>query len=126
LDNFEVFIFSASLRQYVIATVHKLIPDFREDHILSREHCRIFKEQFVKDLTIFDCPVSDVVIVDNNPACFCLQPENGILVGSWTGCRADSVLILTVLPILMDCCDCQDVRSVIKTKQLFGSKPFPW
>jgi RNA polymerase II subunit A small phosphatase-like protein len=97
-----------------------LLPDFPVDHILSREHCRIVNGVVVKDLMIFDCDLKDIIIVDNCRSCFSLQPRNGIFVSGWMGGMRDSRLITVVMPLLVKCCGCNDVREVI------GTKPLRW
>ncbi|OHT03178.1 NLI interacting factor-like phosphatase family protein [Tritrichomonas foetus] len=116
LQNFVVFIFTASMAEYSIPIVKQLLPDFPLSNILSRQHCRFFQGSFVKDLSIFNCKLSDIIIVDNSSYSYCLQPQNGIPVKTWTGDSTDSELLALTLPLLLKCRDHEDVRHIISSK----------
>lgn len=113
--HFEIFIFTASMQEYSVPIVKALMPDFPSSNILSRQHCRFFQGTFVKDLSIFNCQLSDIVIVDNSSCSYCLQPQNGIPVKTWTGDTSDSELLAMTLPFLMKCCEYDDVRNYISS-----------
>ena len=113
---FEVFIFTASMAEYSVPIVQALMPDFPTSNILSRQHCRFFQGTFVKDLSIFDCQLTDIIIVDNSSCSYCLQPQNGIPVTTWTGDSTDSELLALILPFLLKCKECDDVRLCISAE----------
>lgn len=113
--HFEIFIFTASMQEYSIPIVKTLMPDFPSSNILSRQHCKFFQGTFVKDLSIFNCQLSDIVIVDNSSCSYCLQPHNGIPVKTWTGDTSDSELLAMTLPFLLKCREYDDVRNYISS-----------
>ena len=119
MKHFDVFIFTASMAEYSIPIVKELIPDFPESNILSRQYCRYFRGTFVKDLSIFNCRLNDIIIVDNSSCSYCLQPENGIPVKTWTGDKSDSELLRLTLPFLLECKNYDDVRRLITSKYIF-------
>ncbi|CAI8597344.1 unnamed protein product [Vicia faba] len=72
----------------------------------NREH--------VKDLTCISKDLSHIVIVDNNPFSFLLQPNNGIpCVPFSAGQPDDTQLIDVILPLLKHLSDQKDVRDVL-------------
>jgi Dullard-like phosphatase family protein len=114
LDEFEVFIFSASISEYSHAVVDTLLPGFPRNRVLSRGHCRFYNGTYVKDLAVFNSDLRNIIIVDNSKKSYCMQPENGVLVGTWTGDEKDRELLSKTLPLLRKCSRCDDVRSVIR------------
>jgi CTD small phosphatase-like protein 2 len=90
--HFEVVVFTTAEFGYASKVVAMLDPKQRYvDHLLTRTHCAqidgppLTAPRFIKDLTYLDRPLDRVIIVDNNPTCFVLQPANGIGIVSWTG-----------------------------------------
>ena len=112
ITKFDVFIFTASMPDYAIPVVKALMPYFPVSRILCRYHCRFINNMLVKDLTIFKRDLSQIIILDNSPACYSLQKDNGIEVSTWTGDELDTELIDDILPILDDCLDVDDVREI--------------
>lgn len=54
-------------------------------HRLYRQHTTSNGQSCIKDLSLLGRDLSKVIIVDNLPDNFQLQPENGISIQSWTG-----------------------------------------
>ena len=113
IKMFDVYIFTASMPEYAVPVVKTLMPYFPTSRILTRYHCRFINGMLVKDLTIFKRDLSQIIIIDNSPACFQLQKENGIEVSTWTGDQLDTELFDEIMPILDDCFEAEDVRDVI-------------
>ena len=59
---------------------------------LYRQHTIQIGSVYIKDLSKLGRDLSKVVIVDNMPANFQLQQENGIFIKSWVGEPKDTVL----------------------------------
>ena len=89
---YEVVIFTASLKQYAETIIYFLDPD-RNILRLYRDACVRKETYFVKDLTKLGRDLTKTLIVDNSPDCIELQPENGILVSSWTNDPTDMELL---------------------------------
>jgi CTD nuclear envelope phosphatase 1 len=60
--------------------------------------------------------LAKVLLVDNSPICFEMQPKNGILVESWIDDPSDTGL-LDLLPFLEALRFVNDVRSVLKFRR---------
>jgi Dullard-like phosphatase family protein len=111
--EFDVFVYTASVIEYAAPVVKSLLPCFPRERILTREHCSLVNGIIVKDLRLFGRDLSRIVLVDNSPQSFILQPGNGVGVSSWTGDRDDVALLADVLPFLRLCAVAPDVRTVV-------------
>lgn len=119
---FDVFFFTASVREYALAIAKYIAPNIPPERVLDRSMCTVTAGVFAKDLRVFSDDLGSVCIVDNSPTSYCLQPDNGIPVSTWTGSRSDNELLGRILPILQHCVQAEDVRSVI---QFFYPKVTP-
>jgi RNA polymerase II subunit A small phosphatase-like protein len=111
--EFDVFIYTASHISYALPVMQSILPCFPAERILWRGHCRLVKGFIVKDLSIFNRDLARVVLVDNSPQSFLLQPQNGIPISTWVGDYSDMALMDQLLPFLRYCGSVDDVRSVI-------------
>jgi Dullard-like phosphatase family protein len=116
-QEFDIFIFTASLAEYAIPVVQQLLPCFPSERILSRVHCRCLNGRIVKDLSIFKRDLSRMIIVDNTPQSFMLQPGNGIEISTWIGDLEDQTLLEQLLPFLRLCASTYDVRPLLAEAQ---------
>ncbi|KAK8524564.1 hypothetical protein V6N13_015584 [Hibiscus sabdariffa] len=75
----EVVVFTAGLKQYASQVLDKLDPEGRFiSHRLYRDSCKEVNGKFVKDLSEMGRNLGRVVIVDDNPNAYFLQPENAV------------------------------------------------
>ncbi|KAE8696488.1 putative Aquaporin NIP1.1 [Hibiscus syriacus] len=75
----EVVIFTAGLKQYASQVLDKLDPKGRFiSHRIYRDSCKEVNGKFVKDLSEMGRNLGRVVIVDDNPNAYSLQPENAV------------------------------------------------
>ncbi|GMI93510.1 hypothetical protein like AT5G45700 [Hibiscus trionum] len=75
----EVVVFTAALKQYASQVLDKLDPHGRFiSHRLYRDSCKEVNGKFVKDLSEMGRNLGRVVIVDDNPNAYSLQPENAV------------------------------------------------
>lgn len=81
--HYELVIFTASLSKYADPLVDILDPEKMCSYKLFREHCTFMNNAFVKDLTKLGRNMTDVIIVDNSPIAYMLQPENALPILSW-------------------------------------------
>ncbi|XP_047949359.1 CTD small phosphatase-like protein 1, partial [Salvia hispanica] len=74
-EKFEIVIFTAGVEEYASLVLDKL--DWRKaiSHRLYRNSCRAVDGRFVKDLGEIGRELSRVVIIDDNPNSYQLQPE---------------------------------------------------
>lgn len=114
---FDLAIYTASLREYADPVVNLLD---RGRKLFTR---RLFRnaciEQegglYLKDLSKVDPDLSRVFLLDNSVISFALNSDNGILIDSWIGERADNAL-LDLLPFLDALRFVEDVRSVLSLR----------
>lgn len=111
--HFEVVIFTAGINEYARAIMKLLDPnkDYYH-HILSREHCTVIDDAYVKDLSTLGRPLNKVIIVDNSPVAYVLQPRNAIPCTSWFNDTSD-VELLEILQLLLHCAACSDVYTIL-------------
>lgn len=81
--HWEVVVFTASLSKYADPLVDIIDPDRICAYKLFREHCTWMSNAYVKDLSRLGRPLTDVLIVDNSPMAYLLQPENAMPILSW-------------------------------------------
>lgn len=110
---FEIVIFTASLGLYADPLVTEIDPTHKISHRLFRESCTIRNNNYVKDLAHLGRELKNVIIVDNTPASYMLQPENGIPIASWFDNLLD-VELFQLTPVLELLSNVQDVRKCIK------------
>jgi TFIIF-interacting CTD phosphatase-like protein len=58
----------------------------------TRMHASPTLTAMVKDLSRLGRPLEKMVIVDNSPENYQLQPHNGIFISTWLGDRSDHAL----------------------------------
>lgn len=107
--HFICVLFTASAEQYAKLILGQMMKKLEPGNLKAffyRDSCSILKptqtllarsqgkrsELFIKDLSIFDKPLSDVILVDNSSSSFALQPYNGIPIISFQGDKADKEL----------------------------------
>lgn len=80
---YEVVIFTASLSQYANPLLDRLDPMNKCPYRLFRENCTVEGNSYIKDLSKLGRPLKDIIIIDNSPISYILQPENAIPISSW-------------------------------------------
>ncbi len=73
------------------------------------------ERDYIKDISQLGRPLDRLVLVDNNPWSFLLQPLNGIPVDAYMGCSDDTYLLTVLLPLLRGLAHLDDVRPVLET-----------
>ncbi|ORM42371.1 Carboxy-terminal domain RNA polymerase II polypeptide A small phosphatase 1 [Babesia sp. Xinjiang] len=96
---FEVVIFTAATADYANPVIDIIDCERRIHGRLFRNCCTLWNGCYIKDLEIFDRDPKDIVIIDNTPASYYLQPNNAIPISSWHDNRSDRELVL-LLPFL--------------------------
>eukprot|EP00696_Hemimastix_kukwesjijk_P014276 gnl/Hemi2/28244_TR9327_c0_g1_i1.p1 gnl/Hemi2/28244_TR9327_c0_g1~~gnl/Hemi2/28244_TR9327_c0_g1_i1.p1 ORF type:complete len:422 (+),score=79.28 gnl/Hemi2/28244_TR9327_c0_g1_i1:111-1376(+) len=112
---YDVCVFTASLQKYadpVIDQLDRPTPSSLVKKRLFRESCVKQNGNFVKDLTIFGRDLSQVIIVDNSPVAYSMQPDNAIPIEGWIDSASDTGL-LALLPLLHGLRAVADVRSIL-------------
>lgn len=76
--NFEIVVFTAGIEEYASLVLDRLDWKGLISHRLYRDSCKQKDGMFVKDLSELERDLNRVVIVDDNPNSYGLQPENAI------------------------------------------------
>ena len=83
---YEIISFTSATREYadvILNEIEKKRNFF--DFKFYREHCVIYKDTFVKDVTRIGRDIQKIIIVDNNENNFVLNKENGIRIMPYYG-----------------------------------------
>ena len=83
---YEIISFTSATREYadvIINEIEKKRSFF--DFKFYREHCLIYKDTFVKDISRIGRDIQKIIIVDNNENNFVLNKENGIKISPYFG-----------------------------------------
>ena len=110
---YEIVIFTASVSKYADPLLDILDKDKICKHRLFREHCTQINTCYIKEIKKLGRELKDIVIVDNSPMSYALNPENGLPILTWFEDKEDRELynISSVLEFLSFV---PDVRQYIK------------
>ena len=113
---FEIIIFSEAEQNYVDIIINSMEENGKFfDYILYRQHTTIENEEFIKDLSKLGRKLSRMIIVDNMPQNFRLQPENGIYIKPFWGDDNDDDVLFSLAKILDKIvCEGGDLREGLK------------
>ncbi|KAK4353181.1 hypothetical protein RND71_028699 [Anisodus tanguticus] len=114
----NLVLFTAGLEGYARPVVDKIDLENRFSHRLYRPSTTSteFREH-VKDLSCISEDLCRIVIVDNNPFSFLLQPLNGIpCIPFSPGQPHDDQLLEVILPLLKQLSEQKDVRPVLRER----------
>jgi CTD small phosphatase-like protein 2 len=122
-ENFEILIFTASIKEYADAVLNYLDPENKFfQHRFYRQNCISVKNKiFIKDLRIFvNRKQENIIIVDNSLYSFTNQISNGVLINSFYNDKADRELynVLNYLKNYLQ--NTPDVRSL--NEKIFNFK----
>lgn len=122
---FDTYVFTAGTEAYASPLLDLVDPERKLKGRFYRTSCRRvvseLGELYLKDLSSLPVPqpLSRMVLVDNNPVSFLVQPCNGIPVVSWYD-NVQDVVLKEVFEILKEISLLDDVRT--KLDQMFGLK----
>eukprot|EP00434_Breviolum_minutum_P026236 symbB.v1.2.023193.t1/scaffold2107.1/size91221/2 len=111
---YEVAVFTASTALYANSLLDVLDTSGWIQHRLFREACTRYKEGYVKDLSRLGRDLNHVIIIDNMPICYALQPHNAIPIQTWKDDPKDTEL-LDLLPILMSLARVDQIPRMLKS-----------
>lgn len=111
--KYEIVVFTAGARDYASPILDFLDENGVISHRLYRDSCRIVNGKLVKDLSRLGRDMKKVVIVDDNPNVYALQPENAIPIRPFRNDVDDREL--KKLIEFFDACDgVEDMRVAVK------------
>ena len=89
---YEIVIFTASVSKYADPLLDILDKDKNCKFRLFREHCTPINTCYVKEIKKLGRELKDIVIVDNSPMSYALNPENGLPIITWFEDKEDREL----------------------------------
>ena len=103
-EYYEIIIFTAATQTYAdpILDVIEVIRGKYFNYRLYREHCSIFNNVIVKDISLIGRNINHIIIVDNMQQNFKLQKKNGILISSFWGDDTNDKALLHLGKILVN------------------------
>ncbi|KAE8734295.1 putative C-terminal domain small phosphatase [Hibiscus syriacus] len=112
--KYEVVVFTAGLEPYASSLLDVLDPKGLLSHHLYRDSCKqICKGRYVKDLSTLGIDLEKVVIVDDNPKSYSLQPANGIPIKRFEGDMEDRELEKLRMFFETHCDGFKDMRDAV-------------
>jgi RNA polymerase II subunit A small phosphatase-like protein len=81
--HYEIVIYTASLKQYADPLMDILDPERLCTSRLFREHCTLHDMVYVKDMSLLGRHAMNVLLVDNSPNSYKLQPQNAVPIKTW-------------------------------------------
>jgi Dullard-like phosphatase family protein len=112
----DVVLFTSAAPGYVEQLVPLIEPAGRPfAAVLTRAHCTELDALYVKDLGQLGRPLERAVLLDDNPASFLLQPDNGVPITPWFG-AADDRDLGAILPLLRHLSSDDDVRPRLRER----------
>ena len=89
---YEIVIFTASVSKYADPLLDIIDKDKNCKFRLFREHCTQINTFYVKEIKKLGRELKDIVIVDNSPMSYALNPENGLPILTWFDDKEDREL----------------------------------
>ena len=89
---YEIVIFTASVSKYADPLLDIIDKEKNCKFRLFREHCTPINTCFVKEIKRLGRQLKDIVIVDNSPMSYALNPENGLPISTWFDDKEDREL----------------------------------
>lgn len=118
---FEVAVFTAGVPGYASAILDEIDTQQLINYRFYRESCLCMNGSYIKDLRVIGRDLDDVLIIDNSPISYHLQPFNAVPITSWFDNIKDREL-LRLIPIL-SCLS--KVRSIPETLRKLNEDQVP-
>lgn len=90
---YEIVVFTAARKEYAQKVISEIDKDGVIKHILYRDSCTLFDGKYIKDLSRLGRPLTSVILVDDIPYSYKLQPRNGVHIPPYTGDENDDALL---------------------------------
>ncbi|KAJ1947316.1 Nuclear envelope morphology protein 1 [Kickxella alabastrina] len=114
---YKVIVFTASMAEYADPVIDLL--DSQGKYISARyfrESCVPHDSSYAKDLSAIDPDLSQIVLVDNSPLSYFINPTNGIPIQPWVNSDPKDEALLDLLPLLDALRFTDDVRSILSLR----------
>jgi len=110
---YEVVVYTASMAKYANPLLDELDTKNVVAFRLFREACTRHTSGYMKDLSKLGRDLKQVIIIDNSPICYALQPDNAIPIRTWRDDTTDREL-LDLIPILYSLAEVEDIPVVLQ------------
>ena len=122
-DFYEIIIFTASLKRYADLVIKGIDIDNKISGRLYREHTMKIGNSNIKDLNKLGRDLKKVIIIENSPENYNLQPKNGINVIDFDGNEYDDILYYLKNDLIkLAKLEPEDVRNYLKEIQINMNK----
>ena len=98
--------------KYADVVINEIDPQRVIKYRFYRNHCKIYNSILTKDLTIFQKNLKNVIIIDNSPKSYIMNPDNALPIVTWINNKSDKELEM-LAPILEGLAKKDDVRKYI-------------
>ncbi|OMP11721.1 NLI interacting factor [Corchorus capsularis] len=112
--KYEVVVFTAGHVAYASKVLDILDPKGLISHRFYRDSCKQVRGKFIKDLSGMGRDMRKIVIVDDNPNSFTLQPENGIPIKPFLGDEPWDNELMKLAGFFERCDVFSDMRDAVK------------
>lgn len=106
---YEIFVFTASLKEYANPVIDILDKFKTVKKRLFREHCSNYSGMLIKDMTTMNRELSNIILIDNSEVSFLYQPENALHIKSYFDQDTDTELY-RLMPFLAFSSQLKDTR----------------
>lgn len=114
---YKVVVFTASLAEYADPVIDLLDSQGRLiEGRYFRESCIPHDSSYAKDLSAIESDLSQIVLVDNSPLSYFINPTNGIPIQPWVNGDPKDEALLDLLPLLDALRFTDDVRSILSLR----------
>ena len=113
---YEIIIFSSRDKKYTDIILDSIdCNNSLIDHRLYKEHCTLYNNDLIKDISNIGRPLDKVIIIDNEEQNYRLQKENGINIKSFYGNNINDDILFQLSEILINISKSEDdARNMIK------------
>ena len=114
---YEVISFSTETKEFCDSIINLIEQDKNYfEYNFYKEHCVLYNNNFVKDISLIGRDISKIIIVDNDEKCFALNKENGIKIKMFNEENNNDNKLFELKKILKDIYikNFDDVRIAIK------------
>ena len=110
---FDIYIFTASIKEYAEPLLIKLDKNNLIKKKLFRDDCTLSEDnKYIKDLNSLNQNLKNIILIDNNPNSYRYNKCNGIPIKTWHFEKNDRELI-KIIPFLNFLSTVEDVREYI-------------
>lgn len=89
----NVYIFTASSKEYANKIIDKILPNLKECRRFFRDSCINEYGYYMKDLSKINSPINKILLVDDLTGSALLYPKNLVRIKPWNGDKNDKVLL---------------------------------